>query len=102
MESETDKQLTSMLEDSKKLSLSKEEKGAMRLNVLGFIKKNPPRASTKEQWNLSYAGIVHLMKNISRKPALMYSFSVLLLFMCSYSGISFAAHDALPGDILYP
>jgi len=96
----TENQFDKLLTTSQSISLSKEEKEATKGNIIKFMQEHPfdGNAPKKERPRAMLAGYFGgaLAKRLS------YSFASLLLLFGLGSGVAFAAHNSLPGDLLYP
>lgn len=85
-------QLKEMMENAKRVSLSRAEKDAMRAHVKAFVRAYPKRGGLiPSPWVAGrFLMIVH-------KPAM-----ALVLLLVLGGGTAYAAEGALPGDTLYP
>jgi len=80
--------------ESKKISLTKEEKSSVRNILISYSKKSP-----------YYSGIISSRRLfdfvfLSNKKVLISAFIILILILGT--GTSYAAEGSLPGDMLYP
>ncbi len=87
-----DKYLKNLSDQSKKVSLSENEKQIMKSEVLEFMKNNPMQG-VNVGWSLW---------PIFQRPVLRYASMVAVLSLVIFSGVSLAANNSLPGDVLYP
>lgn len=86
-------QLEKMMENAKRVTLSRMEKDAMRTHVEEFVRANPKRGGMiPSPW---VAGRFLMM---AHKPV---AFALVLLLIVG-GGTAYAAEGALPGDALYP
>ena len=92
-----DKNLEQFLERSKKVKLFEQERSVIKQSVLNFMKENPVRLESSARLIL-WSNIFSFNKfNLTNTMA-----KLLILTLMTGGGISFAAEQALPGDILYP
>lgn len=93
-----DKQLKKLSQDLKNICLHRDEKSAVRENILQYLEQNPVNHLEKESMQ-QFAAWRSLFTFFSRKP--IAALMVLVLVFTS-AGISYASNSALPGDFLYP
>ena len=78
------------------MNLSKEERSAIKQNILNFISQNPVRPDIQPR--LNYGSSIFLTK-LSFAPIMAI---LLILVVLAGGGVAVGAERALPGDILYP
>ncbi len=80
-----------------KISLSKAEKAAGRDAFMQFIQKNPlPQQASK-----TFGERLSRFLMLSRRP-LATAFATLTVFIMFGTGVTYAAQDSMPGELLYP
>jgi hypothetical protein len=85
---------------TKDIVLGKEEKGAMRDVLCAYVKGHPVE---REQWPVISPLRVHKspLWMVRLTPRSFGAFALMLSLLLGTGSVSYAAEDALPGDILY-
>ena len=92
-----DNNFNKFIQEVKKTKLLEQEKSVIKQSVLNFIKENPVRPESSSRLIL-WSNIFSFNKfNLTNTMAIL-----LILTLMTSGGISFAAEQALPGDIFYP
>lgn len=98
MNTNGEKKLIDAIEKAKKaISLDSAEKGAMRSEIIAFMKKNPLPLEHKKRLSIQWLSFSSFNHYPLQYATLLGAF--VLLVGCG--GISFAAQSSLPGDMLY-
>ncbi len=85
-------------QEAKKTMLSESEKSAMRAQLMDFMKQHPIQPAVAVPAQASGGSF---WKPFSQKP-LYASLALALAVVLCGAGVSFAAQNSLPGDVLYP
>ena len=99
MDDKNDEKLNKFLSDSRGISLTKEEKNAIRRNILLFMRDNPVIKGVDYRQSHKWFDAVFGFNFL--RFAKIISVAVLIILLAG-GGASFAAEGSLPGDIFYP
>lgn len=91
-----------ILKEARKEKLLKNEKEAIRLNLIKFIKNNQAKefsTTNNQHWYASFTSLFNGPPTIRYASFTLASLLIVLFFG---TGISFAAQKSLPGNLFYP
>ncbi len=92
------------MENARNIRLTPDEKADMKRTVLSFMEANPaiaaPVREPERQRPLLQRSLINLIQLINFKP--MPIIIAIVLMLTAGGGVSYAAENSLPGDILYP
>lgn len=92
--------LEKLFEKTRTLSLTDDERAVVRERVVSFIKNNPARNAVAAHHLEWMVALLHQPIPLKFK----YTMPILLILalLASGGGVSYAAQNSLPGDVLYP
>ena len=100
------KELNKLIRQAKRVVVLKdEEKATMRAGVMNFVKQHPLKSgNVLVKQNNPLAAFLSWTDIVMKKPMLKYASltAVFAVMIVSLTGVSFAARNKLPGDMLYP
>jgi hypothetical protein len=106
----SEKKLHHIVQKARQVVLAPKEKDEIKSQILHFMKNNPAASNidhssigsiTKNKyWLQEYFGSVSRFVNM--RPVMRYASVIVVCVLLGSAGVSFAAQNALPGDILYP
>ncbi len=93
------KQFEQLINESKQVTLTEEEKTHVRGKVLNFMKTHPVRKNIRGRQQRAWSNIL-TFNYLVRKP--MPIFLSIVLLLSGTAGITLASQNSLPGEMLYP
>jgi hypothetical protein len=102
MENELEAKFQNLADNAKNITLLKEEKEAIKSNLLFFMEKNPEKEKAIPFYKVIRARFIDFIYPLYSKPVFRYASLSLGIILLSTIAVSAVAQNALPGDALYP